>query len=116
MAKKASERRPPKTDRPKKLPEKRIGPFHAGVGVCVWLNTIQTDQGPRTVRSITINPRRYLDRETQQWKDSGSYNPSDLPSLIVALQKAQEFVLETPLPGQQHPAENEPHPDGDIPF
>ena len=116
MSKTKSSREAPKQDRPKRHPERKIGPFNAGIGVCIWLNSIDTDQGPRTVRSITINPRRYFDREEQQWKDSGSFNPSDLPSLIFALQKAQEFVYETPLPGQQPNAEGEQSPTGEESF
>ena len=86
--------------RSKKQPEKKIGPFNAGIGACVWVNTIETDNGPRTVRSITINPRRYFDRESNQWKDAPSYNPADLPALIFALQKAQEYCYESALPDQ----------------
>ena len=81
-------------------PEKKIGPFASGVGVAIWLNTTETDDGPRSFRSITINPRRYYDKQDKEWRDAGSYNPADLPALIFALQKAQEYVYETPLPGQ----------------
>ena len=68
-------------------PEKKIGPFASGVGAAIWLNTTETDNGPRTFRSSTINPRRYYDKDDQKWKDAGSYNPADLPALIFALQK-----------------------------
>jgi hypothetical protein len=88
------------TKKPKRHPEKKIGPFANGVGVCVWLNTIETDNGSKTVRSITINPRRYFDQESQQWKDAASYNPADLPALVFAITKAQEYCYETPIPGQ----------------
>lgn len=81
-------------------PEKKIGPFAGGIGVAIWLNTAETEDGPKTFRSITIAPRRYQDRETGAWKDAGSFNPGDLPALIFALTKAQEYVFETPLPGQ----------------
>ena len=91
-------------------PEKKIGPFASGVGVAIWLNTTETDDGPRRFRSITINPRRYYDKEDKEWKDAGSYNPADLPALIFALQKAQEYVYETPLPGQEGEANGEPTP------
>jgi hypothetical protein len=99
MAKSTAARRSAGANR-KRQPEKKIGPFNAGIGVCVWLNSIETESGPRTVRSITINPRRYFDREANEWKDAGSYNPADLPALIFALQKAQEFCYEKQLPGQ----------------
>lgn len=78
-------------------PEKKIGPYSGGVGVAVWLNTIETADGPRQVRAITISPRRYRDRDTGEWKDASS--PGDLPALIFALQRAQEFCITTPLPG-----------------
>jgi hypothetical protein len=90
-------------------PELKIGPFQGGIGVAVWLNEIQTDQGPKTIRSITIAPRRYRDRETGEWKDAGSYRSTDLTALILALEKAREFCLTKPLPGGRY--EDEP-PDG----
>jgi hypothetical protein len=34
-------------------PEKKIGPLPGGVGVAIWLNAVQTDDGPRKLRSIT---------------------------------------------------------------
>ena len=106
---------PPK---PKRHPEKKIGPFANGVGVCIWLNTVETDEGQRQLRSITINPRRYFERESNSWKDAPSYNPADLPALIFCLQKAQEYVYETPLPGQATggSSSNDPPPDDEIPF
>jgi hypothetical protein len=86
-------------------PEKKIGPYPGGIGVAVWTNTIDTDNGPRKIRSITISPRRYRDPETGDWRDSPSFRPGDLPALIFALQKAQEFIYTSPLPGQD--GENE---------
>ena len=91
-------------------PEKKIGPYSAGIGVAVWLNTIDTDQGPKNVRSITISPRRYRDPESGEWKDASSFRPMDLPALIFALQKAQEYVYTTPVPGQEDEEKEE------IPF
>ena len=81
-------------------PEKKIGPFPAGIGVAIWLNVVETDDGPKKYRSITINQRRYLDRQSDEWRDSGSYHPGDIPALIFALTKAQEFIFTTPIPGQ----------------
>lgn len=99
-------------------PEKKIGPFAGGVGVAIWINHVQTNEGPKVFRSITVNPRRYFDQESQEWRDAGSYNPADLPALIFALQQAQAFVFQTPLPGQtvadgEAPA---PTPPEEIPF
>jgi hypothetical protein len=73
---------------PARPPELKIGPFQGGIGVAVWLNQIQTDSGPKTIRSISIAPRRYLDKQTGEWKDSGSFRPGDLTALILALDVA----------------------------
>src|SRR5437763_8534080 len=80
-------------------PERKWGPFHGGVGVAVWLNEVETDEGKRFFRSITIAPRRYLDDKTGQWEDASSLRTTDLPSLILALEAAHAFVSSTPLPG-----------------
>ena len=74
---------------PGKPPELKVGPFQGGIGVAVWLNEIQTEAGPKTIRAITIAPRRYLDRKTGEWKDSGSFRPGDLSALILALDTAK---------------------------
>ena len=77
-------------------PELKIGPFPGGISVNVWLNTVETDSGPRKLRSVTIAPRRYLD-EKGEWQNSSSYRPIDLPAMILALQKAYEYTTTTPL-------------------
>ena len=110
---------PAKNERRKpRQPEKKIGPFAGGVGVAIWMNRAQTNDGPKMFRSITINPRRFFDQEAGEWRDAGSYNPADLPALIFALQQAQAYVFQTPLPGQavsegEAPA---PAPPDEIPF
>lgn len=85
----------------RKPPELKVGPFQGGIGVAVWLNEIQTETGPKQIRSISIAPRRYRDRQTGEWKDSGSFRPGDLSALILALEKAREHCLSTPIPGEQ---------------
>ena len=98
-------------------PEKKIGPFQAGVGVAIWLNVAETDNGPRKYRSVTISPRRYIDRKSGEWQDSGSFYIGDLPALIYALQKAQEYAFETPIPGQPASAGSDANGNtADIPF
>ncbi len=74
-------------------PELKVGPFAGGIAVNVWRNTVQTDQGPRTIRSITISPRRYRDTESGEWRDSYSFRPIDLTALILAMEKAREYIL-----------------------
>lgn len=103
MAKQAAKSRSATRSRP----EHKIGPYPGGIGVAVWLNTIDTDDGPRQVRSITISPRRYRDAESGEWRDATSYRPGDLPALIFALQKAQEYVYTKPLSDEQDEAGNE---------
>ncbi len=86
-------------------PEKKFGPFHNGIGVAVWLNRVETDQGPRWFRSITINARRYRDPKTGEWKDAASFRPVDLATLSMALDAARHYIESVPLPGQ--PVEGE---------
>jgi hypothetical protein len=69
-------------------PERKWGPFHGGVGVAVWLNRVETDDGPRYYRSVTIAPRRFRDKQTGEWKDAGSLRSTDLPALVLGLEKA----------------------------
>ena len=90
----------PRSDRAPRLPEKKIGPFAGGVGVAIWINQVETQDGTRQFRSITIAPRRYFDKESNQWRDAPSYQPADLPALIFALQQAQAFCYTSPLPGE----------------
>lgn len=88
--------------RPKQLPIFKIGPLSGGISVAVWNNDIQMDGGElRTVRSISISPRRYRDRQTGEWKSTNSFRPNDLAALGMAIQKAHEYCLTTPLPGEQ---------------
>jgi hypothetical protein len=94
-------------------PEKRFGPYAGGVGCAVWLNTIQTAHGPRKLRSITINPRRYRDAESGEWRDSSSFRLGDLPALLFALQQAQAFCISEPIPGET--PEHEPGAE-DVPY
>jgi len=85
---------------PARRPEKKIGPFHNGLGIAIWLNAVETDQGIRYFRSITIAPRRYRDPKDGQWKDAKSYRPVDLATLTLAMEAARHYCASTPLPGQ----------------
>lgn len=96
-------------------PEQKFGPYPGGVGVAVWINEIDTDQGTRKVRSITINPRRYFDSKSKQWKDSRSFRPEDLPALVFGLQKALEHCYVEPIPGEE-PADGQNTSQDEIPY
>ena len=115
----------PETAKPRataQQPEKKIGPFSGGIGVAIWLNTIETADGPRRVRSVTISPRRFRDPKTGEWRSAGSFWLPDLSALILGLEKAREYMLTTRLPGDapvdvdDAPPEPPVEPQGDIPF
>jgi len=72
---------------------------------------------PSLVRRTTVDSRRYFDRDSNEWKDAPSYNPADLPALLFALSKAQEYCYEIPLPDQPAGEAADRHPpDEEIPF
>ena len=97
----------------KRPPETSIGPFSAGIGVAVWVNTVETQRGSRQMRSITINPRRYFDEKTEQWKDATSFRVRDIPELIFALQQAYAHCLTSPLDQDDNPPEED---DQNVPY
>ncbi len=99
---------------PPRRPEKKIGPFHGGLGISTWLNEVETDQGPKYFRSVTLAPRRYRVPTTGEWKDSHSYRPIDLSVLELAIAEARRFMAATPLPGQAADADEELQHDDDA--
>ena len=101
-----------------RYPERKWGPFHGGVGVAVWLNEVETAEGKRFFRSITVAPRRYLDPKTGKWENASSLRTTDVPSLILALEAAHAYVSSTPLPGLpaegEEPADSNGQADGEL--
>jgi hypothetical protein len=85
---------------PPRRPEKKYGPFHGGVGLAVWLNQVDGENGPRYFRSCSLAPRRYRDKKTGEWMDAGSLRATDLPAIILAMEAALVFMNSTPLPGE----------------
>ncbi len=68
--------------------QKPIRKFRSGsVSAAVWENTIQTDDGPKTVENITFQ-RSYKDTETGQWKNTDSYTPASLGNLLAVVLQA----------------------------
>ena len=70
---------------PKQKPTRK---YRSGlVSAAVWENTIQTDDGPKTVENITFQ-RSYKDAETGQWKNTDSYTPASLGNLLAVVLQA----------------------------
>jgi hypothetical protein len=103
------------TSQKKNPPEKKISAVNSGITVSIWLNEAQGEKGTRYFRSITIEPRRYKDRTTGEWKDSPSFGPVDLPLLLYALEQARDYVFSEPLPGQDKDAVRGAS-DDDVPY
>ena len=57
------------------------------VSLAIWQNTIQTDNGPKTVQNITFQ-RSYKDTETGQWKNTDSYTPASLGNILAVVLQA----------------------------
>jgi hypothetical protein len=77
----------------------KVGPFVGGISVNLWENQVDTDNGTAAIRSVTISPRRYLDKRTGEWKDAKSYRPVDIPAIMLGLEKVHEYNLTHPIPG-----------------
>lgn len=104
------------TSQKRNPPEKKISPVNSGINVAIWLNQVETDNGPRYFRTITVEPRRYKDRNTGEWKNSSSFGPVDLPLLLYALEQARDYVFSQPLPGQSEDTPREPGSDEEVPY
>jgi len=81
-------------DRPKQKPAAKFGPYPAGSGlieVSVWGNTHQSQDGERTVFSVSFH-RSYKDAEGN-WQQTKTLFAADIPPLILGLNKAYEFIL-----------------------
>ena len=68
--------------------QKPSGKFKSGpVSCAVWENSIQTDNGSKTVQNITFQ-RSYKDAETGQWKNTESFTPASLGNLLAVVLQA----------------------------
>jgi hypothetical protein len=71
--------------------KKPVKSFQSGpVSGAVWQNSIQTENGTKTVNNITFH-RSYKDPETGQWKNTESFTPATLGNLIVTIIQAIVF-------------------------
>lgn len=105
-----------RSTRPKNQPEVKFGPYAGGVGIAIWKNRVETDEGMREFRSITVNTRRYLDKKTDEWRDSGSFRPGDLPAVMHGLSRALDYIYSNPLSAESDEDNGQAQGDGDIPF
>ena len=86
----------PKRDEHTK-PDFCIGPLTGGTFLTIWSNEVTTDDGPRTIRNVTI-ARRYKDDQAGEWKNTSSFRTSDLDTIAMLVDKAKAFLAEHPLP------------------
>jgi hypothetical protein len=73
------------------LPEMK---FKAGgITATVWRNTLTNKEGKQgDVLSVSFD-KRYLDKETNEWKSTSSLRAMDLPKAVFVLNKAYEYIL-----------------------
>jgi hypothetical protein len=96
--------------------DRKYGPFARAISIAIFRNTIETGSGPRDGQSSTINPRRFKDNQTGEWKD-GSFRPTDLPVILLALQSSQQYMAQHPLSRAADLEEQDPeHPFRRSPF
>lgn len=62
------------------------------LSLAIWQNEGTRDGRPVTLHSVTVN-KRYRDPDTNEWKDSNSFFPDDLPRLRLLLDKAYEHIM-----------------------
>ena len=92
------------TPAPRPRPEKTFGPFPGGLRLDVWRNTRKVGDMSKQVRSLTISPQRYQDKDGQ-WKDSKSYSAADVRMLIFALPEVLRFIEDLPLATVESPTQ-----------
>ena len=73
-------------------PQPPIQEFRAGgVKAAIWKREVQKDNRTVVEYSVKIT-RSYRDKQNE-WHESDTYFPHDIPKLILVAQKAYEFVF-----------------------
>lgn len=79
-----------------KAPVASFGPYSSGSGnsieLAIWSNEIVVD-GDRKVNVFTVSFARNY-RDDDGWKKVKTMRPADIPVLVYALNKAQEWIFE----------------------
>ena len=71
-----------------------VAKFKAGqISSAVWENQININGKPVTVLKATVQ-RRYKDKNSGEWKSSGSFGRNEIPLAIFCLQKALEGIID----------------------
>ena len=71
-----------------------VAKFKAGqVSSAVWENQMNINGKTVTVLKATIQ-RRYKDKNSGEWKSSGSFSRNEIAMAIFCLQKALEDIVE----------------------
>ena len=77
------------TNQEARLPikEYRVGPITAAI----WRNEVEQDGRKKTRHSIKIQ-KRYLNKQSEEFKSTEYYYPDELPKLISAAQLAYDYI------------------------
>ena len=71
-----------------------VAKFKAGqVSSAVWENQMSINGKTITVLKATVQ-RRYKDKNSGEWKSSGSFGRNEIPLAIFCLQKALEEIVD----------------------
>lgn len=71
----------------------------SGITATIWRKTLTDKDGKQgDVFSVSFD-KRYLDKETNEWKSTSSLRAMDLPKAVFVLNKAYEYIL---MNGQSH--------------
>ena len=76
------------TDAKKPIKEFRV---RGGIKAAIWQNEVVLDGRPVLQHSVKIQ-RSYKDKTSGDWKTTDYFRPQDLPCLVLAAQKAFEFI------------------------
>jgi len=69
------------------IKEFRVG----GVRAAIWRREVEQDGKTIITHSVKIQ-KTYRDKTTDEWKTTEFFYPADLPKLVLAAQKAFEYV------------------------
>ena len=77
-----------------KRPEMSFGPYATGsamIEIAIWGNLVGENDEKRLMHSVTIR-RSYHDDKANEWKESTSYRPQDIPFIVLGLNQAFEWI------------------------